>query len=77
MFWGIVIVAIVLALVLKAAGVTRVSEKEAEFAGVCAGIARRFEMSTTAVRILWIVWVLCAGGGVITYLILWAILPRR
>lgn len=45
-------------------------------AGVCAGVARYFDMDPTIVRILWVVFCLCGGAGVLIYLIMWLIVPR-
>lgn len=68
-------IAIAFAIWLKSVGVKRA--RNGEFCGVCLGIARHFELNPSAVRILWILWTLCLGGGVITYIILWAVLPEE
>jgi len=48
-----------------------------KFAGVCGGFAEYFDIDPTIVRIIWLVAVLCAGVGLIAYLICWAIMPNR
>jgi phage shock protein C len=44
-------------------------------AGVCAGLARRFDMSPTAVRVLFVLSMLLPGPQILLYLALWIILP--
>lgn len=52
-------------------------------AGVCAGLAAEFGISTTPIRLAFILLTLIGGPGVILYIILWAIMsyheppPRR
>jgi phage shock protein PspC (stress-responsive transcriptional regulator) len=46
-------------------------------AGVCAGLARRFGMSPTAVRVLFLVSLLLPGPQILLYLALWVILPQE
>lgn len=43
--------------------------------GVCAGIADYMDMDVTLVRLLWIVLSYALGVGIITYLIVWIIMP--
>jgi phage shock protein PspC (stress-responsive transcriptional regulator) len=46
-------------------------------AGVCAGLARRFGLSTGLVRILFVLSVILPGPQVIVYLALWIIMPNE
>jgi phage shock protein PspC (stress-responsive transcriptional regulator) len=46
-------------------------------AGVCAGLARRFGVSPTAVRVLFVLSLLLPGPQILLYLALWVILPRE
>ena len=46
-------------------------------AGVCAGLARRFGMSPTVVRLLFVVSCLLPGPQIIVYVILWVLLPNE
>jgi phage shock protein PspC (stress-responsive transcriptional regulator) len=46
-------------------------------AGVCAGLARRFGMSPTAVRVLFVLSLLLPGPQILLYLALWIILPQE
>lgn len=43
--------------------------------GVCAALARRFGMDTTLMRVIWVIALCCFGVGLITYLILWVVIP--
>lgn len=44
-------------------------------AGVCAGLARRFGLSTSLVRLGFIVFGL-VGAGEIAYIVLWIVMPK-
>jgi phage shock protein PspC (stress-responsive transcriptional regulator) len=46
-------------------------------AGVCAGLARRFGMSPTAMRALFVLSMLLPGPQILIYLALWIILPSE
>jgi phage shock protein PspC (stress-responsive transcriptional regulator) len=48
----------------------------AMIAGVCAGLARRFDTTPTIVRALAIVSCLLPGPQILAYLILWVVMPR-
>ena len=43
--------------------------------GVCGGFAEYFDRDPTVVRIIWLLAVLCAGTGVLAYLIAALIMP--
>jgi len=46
-------------------------------AGVCAGLARRFDVSPTLVRVLFLVSCLLPGPQVLLYLALWIVVPSE
>ena len=46
-------------------------------AGVCAGIARRFGWSPTAVRVVFLLSCLLPGPQVLVYLVLWIVMPKE
>jgi phage shock protein PspC (stress-responsive transcriptional regulator) len=46
-------------------------------AGVCAGLARRFGISPTLVRILFVASLLLPGPQILIYLALWVIMPSE
>jgi len=43
--------------------------------GVCAGLARRFGMSPTGVRVLFLLSMLLPGPQILAYLLLWIVMP--
>ena len=46
-------------------------------AGVCAGMARRFNMSAGMVRILFVLSMLLPGPQVLAYIVLWILMPAE
>ncbi|MFK3981448.1 PspC domain-containing protein [Micromonospora sp. NPDC050397] len=46
-------------------------------AGVCAGLARRFGLSTGLVRLLFVLSIILPGTQVLVYLVLWIIMPNE
>lgn len=45
--------------------------------GVCSGIADYFDMDPTVIRLLWVVFSLLGGCGVIAYIIAAIIIPQE
>ena len=45
--------------------------------GVCAGIANYFNIDPTIVRLIWALLVLCAGTGILAYIIGAIIIPNE
>lgn len=52
------------------------SNTDIKLAGVCAGIAEFFGVDPSIVRVLWILFILLGGSGVIAYFLFWLIMPR-
>ena len=52
--------------------------KEGMIAGVCAGIAERFDTSATLVRVVYVAVSVCSAAfpGILVYLVLWMLMPR-
>lgn len=46
-------------------------------AGVCAGLARRFGVSPTAVRLVFLLSMLLPGPQILVYLVLWVLMPSE
>ena len=46
-------------------------------AGVCAGLARRWGMSATLLRVLAVLSCLLPGPQFIAYLVLWVVMPKE
>jgi phage shock protein PspC (stress-responsive transcriptional regulator) len=51
--------------------------KDKVIAGVCGGIAESLGFDKTLVRVIWALLVLCAGTGLLLYLILWLLMPNK
>jgi phage shock protein PspC (stress-responsive transcriptional regulator) len=49
--------------------------RHAVIGGVCAGIARRYGLSATGLRIAFVVSCVLPGPQFLAYLVLWAVLP--
>lgn len=45
-------------------------------AGVCGGVANYFDVDPTLVCILWVLFVLLGGSGILVYVIMWILMPR-
>jgi phage shock protein PspC (stress-responsive transcriptional regulator) len=46
-------------------------------AGVCGGLAHYFAIDPVIIRLLWILFTLAGGGGVLAYLIAWLVVPEE
>jgi len=53
------------------------SRRGKKIAGVCAGLSEEFGISTTPLRLAFILLTLIGGPGVILYIVLWMIMPYR
>lgn len=45
--------------------------------GVCGGIGEYFGVDPTIVRLLWVLFALAGGSGVLAYIIAWIIIPEE
>lgn len=45
--------------------------------GVAGGIAEYFQVDVAVVRLLWVLSILFAGGGVLAYIIAWIVIPEQ
>jgi phage shock protein PspC (stress-responsive transcriptional regulator) len=50
---------------------------ERMIAGVCSGLARRFGMSATTMRLLFVVSCILPGPQFLVYLVLWILMPSE
>ena len=46
-------------------------------AGVCAGLARRFGLSTTLVRVGFVLSMFLPGPQILAYIVLWIVVPSE
>ncbi len=53
------------------------SKKNRVIAGVCGGIAEYFNVDPTIIRLLWILFALAFGSGILAYIIAWVIIPEK
>jgi phage shock protein C len=53
------------------------SRTDKVFAGVCGGLAEYFNIDPILVRLLFLVLIIVAGGGLFAYIILWIITPEK
>ncbi len=53
------------------------SETDKKIGGVCGGLAEYFDVDSLIVRIIFVVLVLGYGTGLLAYLLLWLLAPKR
>ena len=53
------------------------SKTDKKLDGVCAGIAKYFNIDPTLIRLVWVIFALAAGGGVLAYIIAAIVMPRE
>ena len=51
------------------------SRTEKKIAGVCGGLAAYLGMDPVIPRLVWVVFALAAGMGILAYLIAWLVIP--
>jgi phage shock protein PspC (stress-responsive transcriptional regulator) len=51
------------------------SRQQRILGGVCGGLAEYFNLDVILVRILWIIFTLMGGAGVLAYVIMWIVIP--
>ncbi len=52
------------------------SKKNRVLAGVCGGIGEYFNVDPTIIRLLWVIFALMGGTGILAYIIAWIIIPE-
>lgn len=53
------------------------SRNDRRIAGVCGGIAEYFGFDATILRLIWLLAVLCAGTGLIAYIVCAIVIPEE
>lgn len=51
------------------------SSTDKKVCGVCGGIANYFDVDPTAIRLIWVIFTLVGGSGLIAYIIAAIIMP--
>ncbi len=45
--------------------------------GVCGGLAEYFDIDPSLVRLAWVIFSVCGGGGILAYIIAAIVIPRK
>lgn len=53
------------------------SETDKVIAGVCGGLGEYLELDPVLIRILFVIFTLAGGAGVVMYILLWVIVPTK
>ena len=53
------------------------SRTDKKIDGVCAGIGEYFDIDPTLVRLVWALAILCAGTGLLAYIVAAIVMPRN
>ena len=53
------------------------SRTDKKIDGVCAGIGEYFDIDPTLIRLVWALAILCAGTGLLAYVIAAIVIPRK
>ena len=53
------------------------SRTDRQVAGVCGGLAKRFNVDVTLVRVLFLLLGVMGGSGIVLYLAMWIIVPKE
>jgi len=53
------------------------SRTNRQVAGVCGGLAQRFNVDVTLIRVLFILLAVFGGGGIVIYVAMWIIVPKE
>ncbi len=46
-------------------------------AGVCGGLGEYFDIDPTFIRLLWVLFILAGGSGILAYIIAWIVIPQH
>ena len=52
------------------------SRKDKKISGVCGGIAEFFKIDATIIRLIWALAILCAGTGLLAYIVCAFVIPE-
>ena len=52
------------------------SSTDKKVCGVCGGIANYFDVDPTVIRLIWVIFTLAGGSGLIAYIIAAIIMPK-
>ncbi|MEJ8554740.1 PspC domain-containing protein [Tepidibacter sp. Z1-5] len=52
------------------------SIKDRKISGICGGIAEYFDIDSTMVRLIWVLFILAGGSGILGYIVCGLIIPN-
>ena len=53
------------------------SKEDRWVGGVCGGLAKYLDVDPIVIRLIALILVLCAGGGLLVYIIAWIVIPEE
>ena len=53
------------------------SKTNSMIAGVCGGLGEYLDIDPTFIRLLWILFILAGGSGILAYIIAWIVIPQQ
>lgn len=53
------------------------SKSNRKLVGVCGGIAEYFSVDPTLIRVIWVIFSLCGGSGLLAYIICALLIPEN
>jgi phage shock protein C len=53
------------------------SESDRMIAGICGGIAEKYDYDPSLIRLIALIFVLSAGSGLLVYLLAWIVIPTE
>ncbi|NLY72271.1 MAG: PspC domain-containing protein [Tissierellia bacterium] len=53
------------------------SEQDTKIAGVCGGLAEYLDIDSSVVRLLWVVFSLWGGSGILAYIVAALVIPKE
>ena len=53
------------------------SRTERKIAGVCGGLAAYMKIDPVVPRLVWVIFALAAGIGIVAYLVCWLVIPQE
>ena len=53
------------------------STKDRMIAGVCSGLSTYFKVDVTLMRLLFVIFALAGGPGLLAYIVLWIVVPEE
>jgi len=53
------------------------SMMDKKLCGVCGGLGEYFEVDSTVIRLLWVIFTFCGGAGLLAYIVCTLIVPTQ